>query len=113
MLGWDYFKLSGQGRPHVFLTLNPESGEGMIYEVVWRKGISERGHSKDKYPEIKACLMCFRPEKTAVLLQQCRQGMREMDNRPCIQVSTLKIYAPDFHGKHSKIFLTTHKRRPT
>lgn len=33
------------------------------------------------------------------------KGVREVANRLCIQISTLIIYAPDFHGKHSKIFL--------
>lgn len=41
-----------------------------------------------------------------------RQRVREVANRPYIQGFALTIYVQDFHGKNSKMFLNTHKRRP-
>lgn len=40
------------------------------------------------------------------------KGVREVANRPYIQGFAVTIYVQNFHGKNTKTFLNTHKRRP-
>lgn len=69
----------------------------MIYVCVWRKGIPRSVDSKGKSPEIEVSLMCLRNIKKSSPMTTV-QGVREVVNKPYIQVFILIIYAQDFHG---------------